>query len=55
MAALFGEGLHPNADAISEYLTTHGLHGLASIAATRLGRQFHIDKQDNDFRRATRR
>jgi hypothetical protein len=55
MAALFDEGLHPNADAISEYLTTHGLHGLASIDATRLGRRFHIGKQDNDFRRATRR
>jgi hypothetical protein len=55
MVALFGEGLHPNADAISEYLTTHGPHALASIAATRLGRQFHIGKQDNDFRRATRR
>ena len=40
MVALFGEGLHPNADAICEYLTTHGLHGLASISATRLGRQF---------------
>jgi hypothetical protein len=55
MVALFGEGRHPNADAISEYLTTHGLHGLASISVTRLGQLFHIGKQHNDFRRATRR
>ncbi|MDT5360170.1 MAG: Fumarylacetoacetate hydrolase family [Mycobacterium sp.] len=50
-----GRGPSSNADAISEYLTTHGLHGLASISATRFGRQFHIGKQDKAFRRATRR
>ena len=52
MAALFGEGLHPNADAISAYLTTRGVHGRAAIDATRLGRRFHIRDSETSFQRA---
>jgi conjugative relaxase-like TrwC/TraI family protein len=52
MAALFGEGLHPNADAISAYLTAHGVHGRAAIDATRLGRRFHIRDGETSFQRA---
>ncbi|HWT47092.1 MAG TPA: MobF family relaxase, partial [Mycobacterium sp.] len=52
MAALFGEGLHPNADAISAYLTARGVHGHAAIDATRLGRRFHIRDGETSFGRA---
>lgn len=52
MAALFGEGLHPNADAIAAYLTTRGVHGRAAIDATRLGRRFHIRDGETGFQRA---
>ncbi|HUO36904.1 MAG TPA: MobF family relaxase, partial [Mycobacterium sp.] len=52
MAALFGEGLHPNADAISAYLTARGVHGRAAIDATRLGRRFHVRDGETSFQRA---
>ncbi|WP_454561886.1 MobF family relaxase [Mycobacterium haemophilum] len=52
MAALFGEGLHPNADAISAYLTARGVHGRAAIDATRLGRVFRIRNGETSFQRA---
>lgn len=52
MAALFGEGLHPNADAISSYLTGRGVHGRAAIDAARLGRRFHIRDGETSFQRA---
>lgn len=52
MTALFGEGLHPNADAISSYLTAHGVHGHAAIDATRLGRRFPIRDGETSFQRA---
>jgi conjugative relaxase-like TrwC/TraI family protein len=52
MAALFGEGLHPNADGISAYLTARGVHGRAAIDATRLGRRFHIRDGETSFQRA---
>lgn len=40
MKALFGEGLHPNADVIADYVTARGVHGLAAIEAAKLGRKF---------------
>jgi conjugative relaxase-like TrwC/TraI family protein len=52
MRALFGEGLHPNADAIMAHVTARALHGLAAVEATRLGRQFHIRDGETDFQRA---
>lgn len=52
MAALFGEGLHPNADAISAHLTTRGVHGRAAIDATRLGRRFLVRSGETGFQRA---
>ena len=52
MAALFGEGLHPNAEAIMSYLTARGVHGMAAVEATRLGRRFHIRDGETGFQRA---
>ncbi|MGV7254584.1 MobF family relaxase [Mycobacterium kansasii] len=52
MRALFGEGLHPNADEITKYLIARGVHGLATTEATRLGRQFHISDGETGFQRA---
>lgn len=46
MAALFGEGLHPNAKAITEYVTQRGVNGKAAIDAGRLGQKFRIPKAD---------
>ncbi|MBY0442961.1 MAG: relaxase domain-containing protein [Mycobacteriaceae bacterium] len=51
MAALFGEGLHPNTDAISPYLTARGVHEQAAMDATRLGRRFHIRDGETSFQR----
>lgn len=56
MAALFGEGLHPNADAISKAtLTVEMAHGATPSAATkkalkaaRLGRRFVSDRPHNE-------
>jgi conjugative relaxase-like TrwC/TraI family protein len=52
MKALFGEGLHPNADAIAAYVTKRGVHGVAAGEATKLGRRFYIRDGENTFARA---
>lgn len=52
MKALFGEGLHPNADAIAAYVTKRGVHGLAAGDATKLGRRFYIRDGETTFARA---
>ena len=52
MKALFGEGLHPNADAIAAYVTERGVHGVAAVEATKLGRQFYIRDGETTFARA---
>src|SRR4051812_48330748 len=52
MAALFGEGLHPNADAITEYLIARGLGASPAQDAARLGRPFHIRAGETGFQRA---
>ncbi|MEB3980213.1 relaxase domain-containing protein [Mycobacterium sp. 663a-19] len=52
MKALFGEGLHPNADAIAAYVTKRGVHGLAAGEATKLGRKFYIRDGETSFARA---
>ncbi|SKO15540.1 MobF family relaxase [Mycobacteroides abscessus] len=49
MKALFGEGLHPNADDITKAVTGRGLRGKAQIAAARLGSPFKIYEDDNTF------
>lgn len=40
MRALFGEGLHPNADTIRRSLQAEGFSDAAALRATRLGRRF---------------
>lgn len=52
MEALFGEGYHPNAEAISLYVTGRGMHGRAAQNAAKLGREFYIGDDDNEFLRA---
>ena len=52
MKALFGEGLHPNADAIAAYVTKRGVHGVAALEATKLGRRFYIRDGETTFARA---
>lgn len=52
MKALFGEGLHPNADAIASYVTARGVHGLAAVEAAKLGRKFYIRNGETTFVRA---
>lgn len=42
MKALFGEGLHPNATKITEYLTARGLGEQPATKAARLGGKFKI-------------
>ncbi len=37
MKALFGEGLHPNADAIAAYVTKRGVHGVAAARSHQTG------------------
>ncbi|MEX3646440.1 MobF family relaxase [Mycolicibacterium porcinum] len=54
MKALFGEGLHPNADRITERLTGFGLGHEGAIAAARLGRPFRVNKTDNEWMRRLR-
>lgn len=49
MKALFGEGLHPNADRITKHLTGFGLGHLGALAAARLGRPFAINNTENQF------
>ena len=48
MKALFGEGLHPNADKISEHVS--GRLGVQpSIAAAQLGRKFAVRDESSEF------
>ncbi|MFV8268287.1 MobF family relaxase [Mycolicibacterium peregrinum] len=54
MKALFGEGLHPNADRITERLTGFGIGHQGAIAAARLGRPFRVNKTDNEWMRRLR-
>jgi len=49
MKALFGEGLHPNADRITRHLSGFGLAHAGAIAAARLGRPFVINNTENQF------
>lgn len=49
MKALFGEGLHPNADRITRHLSGFGLAQSGAIAAARLGRPFAISTKENPF------
>lgn len=49
MKALFGEGLHPNADRITRHLSGFGLAQAGAIAAARLGRPFAINNSENQF------
>jgi conjugative relaxase-like TrwC/TraI family protein len=54
MKALFGEGLHPNADRITARLTGFGLGHNGAIAAARLGRPFRVNNTDNEWMRRLR-
>ncbi|MGO9349428.1 MAG: MobF family relaxase [Mycobacterium sp.] len=49
MKALFGEGLHPNADRITQQLTGFGVAKAGRIAAARLGRPFVSSGKENRF------
>lgn len=50
MKALFGLGLHPNADKISDHLSPR-LNVRPSIAATQLGRQYAVRDESSEFTR----
>lgn len=52
MKALFGEGLHPNAEKIGEFLINDGV--AVATAGARLGRPFPIHARDNAFMRRLR-
>lgn len=52
MKALFGEGLHPNADAITAYAIARGARGAAALDAAKLGRKFYIRDGETTFTRA---
>jgi hypothetical protein len=52
MKALFGEGLHPNAEKIAEALLDRG--ATVAAAASRLGRPFRVDAGENAFIRRLR-
>ncbi|WP_431236076.1 MobF family relaxase (plasmid) [Mycolicibacterium psychrotolerans] len=54
MKALFGEGLHPNAERITRHLSGLGLGRAGATAAARLGRPFRISNAENDFTRRLR-
>ncbi|MGP4109705.1 MobF family relaxase [Streptomyces sp. 4N509B] len=41
MRALYGEGLHPNADRIIEHATAQGLSPAAAVRSARLGRRYY--------------
>ncbi|MBY0443544.1 MAG: relaxase domain-containing protein [Mycobacteriaceae bacterium] len=49
MKALFGEGLHPNADRITAHLTGFGVAKAGALAAARLGRPFAINNEEDPF------
>ena len=52
MKSLFGEGLHPNADKIAEFLADRG--PAVAAEAARLGRPFRVDSGENTFKRRLR-
>jgi conjugative relaxase-like TrwC/TraI family protein len=52
MAALFGEGLHPNAIEITNYKLAHGAHHRVAVDTTQLGRPFTIRGEETEFQRA---
>jgi conjugative relaxase-like TrwC/TraI family protein len=54
MKALFGEGLHPNANRITRHLTGFGVSQSGALAAARLGRPFKINTTENAFTRGLR-
>ena len=54
MKALFGEGLHPNADRITQRLTGFGVPQAGALAAARLGRPFRTSTRENAFTRRLR-
>ena len=54
MKALFGEGLHPNAERITRHLTGFGVAKAGAIAAARLGRPFRVNAEENEFTRRLR-
>ncbi|OBK59449.1 exonuclease V subunit alpha [Mycobacterium gordonae] len=49
MKALFGEGLHPNAEQITRLLTTLGAGAAGARMASRLGRPFGVHGTENRF------
>ncbi|HMT33664.1 MAG TPA: relaxase domain-containing protein, partial [Dermatophilaceae bacterium] len=49
MKALFGEGLHPDADRLTVENIRAGMNAEAAIEATRLGRKFPRFANDNPF------
>lgn len=52
MKALFGEGLHPNANAIATYVMGRGAPANVAIHAARLGNPFTIRSGETDFQKA---
>ena len=54
MIALFGEGLHPNAERITTHLTGAGTGNAGAHAAARLGRPFRLGANENEFTRRLR-
>jgi conjugative relaxase-like TrwC/TraI family protein len=51
MRALYGEGLHPNADRIMGYAAARGLPPRQALSATRLGRKFLVRDGEPEFAR----
>jgi len=50
MKALYGEGLHPNADQIAKYVTGRGGSAAAAKHATKLGRPYYVyDDKENQW------
>ena len=54
MKALFGEGLHPNADKITQHLSGVGLGQAGCYAAAKLGRPFRVMDNENEYLRRMR-
>jgi conjugative relaxase-like TrwC/TraI family protein len=54
MKALFGEGLHPNADQITRHLTGVGVAKAGALGAARLGRPFRVSAAENEWTRRLR-
>ncbi|MDT5053729.1 MAG: hypothetical protein QOF66_2095, partial [Mycobacterium sp.] len=52
MAALFGEGLHPNAIEITNYKLARGAHHRVAVETAQLGRPFTIRGGETEFQRA---